>query len=100
MPVPASNDRLKPSAPRPPRRHRRRQRPQKPRCAITDGLQVFVTHKIASGIKPATICPYRTFKKQLGGFAAQRGYQMIDEFTALDIDLFWATSARARRATA
>lgn len=65
--------------------------PAKPRCAITDALQVFVTHKIASGIKPATIRPYRTFKKQVSRFAAEKGYQMIDEFTALDIDLFWAT---------
>jgi hypothetical protein len=53
-------------------------------------LQVFVAHKTASGIKAATLRTYRTFKKRLGGFAAQRGYQMIDEVTPTDIDVFWA----------
>lgn len=62
----------------------------KARCEIPEALQVFVAHKTASGIKAATLRTYRTFKKRLGGFAAQRGYQMIDEVTAIDIDVFWA----------
>jgi hypothetical protein len=43
---------------------------------------------------------YKTFTKQLTIFTDSRGYVMLDQFTASDIDVFTATgsSAHALRA--
>jgi hypothetical protein len=52
-----------------------------------------------AGIAPATLRKQRTFTKQLREFADARGYAMLDQFTSIDIDVFYATwnlGARAK----
>jgi integrase/recombinase XerD len=63
---------------------------EKARVTIADGCQVFITNREAAGLAPATLRKYRTFAKQLGEYADTRGYVMLDQITAADIDLFWA----------
>jgi len=63
--------------------------PEKPRVTITDACKVFITNREAAGLAAATLRKYRTFAKQLGDYADARGYVMLDQITAADIDLFW-----------
>lgn len=64
--------------------------PAKSRVTIADTCQVFITNRESAGLAPATLRKYRTFTKQITAYADSRGYVMLDQFTASDIDLFWA----------
>jgi integrase len=64
--------------------------PEKPRVTIADACQVFITNREAAGLAAATLRKYRTFAKHLGDYADTRGYVMLDQLTAADIDRFWA----------
>jgi integrase len=63
--------------------------PEKRRVTIADACQVFVANREAAGVKPASLRKYRTFTKQISAYADSRGYVMVDQFTADDIDRFW-----------
>jgi integrase len=74
--------------------------PAKPqRIAIADAIKVFLTNRQGAKIAAATLRKYRTFTKQLTDFSDKRGYVMLDQFTAADIDVFysgWNLGARAK----
>lgn len=72
--------------------------PEKPRMTIGDACDVFMTARESSGIAPATLRKYRTFTKQICAYAEARGYVMLDQITAADIDLFWANWKLGARA--
>ena len=60
------------------------------RVAIADATSIFLTNRASTQIAPATLRKYRTFIKQLTEYADGRGYVMIDQFTLVDADLFYA----------
>ena len=60
------------------------------RITIGDACNVFLTNRQATDIAPATRRKYKTFAKQLAGYADTRGYVMLDQFTTGDADLFYA----------
>jgi integrase len=64
--------------------------PDKPRVTVAAAFETFITNREAAGLTAATLRKYRTFAKQVGDFAASRGYVMLDQFTPEDIDRFWA----------
>lgn len=57
---------------------------------LSDACAIFITNREAAGLAGATQRKYRTFTKQLAFFAVDRGYVMLDQFSARDIDQFWA----------
>jgi len=63
----------------------------KSRVTIADACQIFITNRESAGLADATLRKYRTFTKQIGAYADRRGYVMLDQVTADDIDQFWAT---------
>ena len=70
-----------------------------PRISISDACKIFLTNREGAELAPATLRKYRTFTKQLTGYADNRGYVMIDQFTMADADLFaasWKMGARAK----
>jgi hypothetical protein len=69
-----------PSAPEP--------APERPLVAVAAAFETFITNREAAGLTAATLRKYRTFAKQVGDFAASRGYVMLDQFTPEDIDRF------------
>jgi len=69
------------------------------RITLADAVRVFLTHREGARIAPATLRKYRTFTKQLTAFADTRGYVILDQLTAGDIDVFyggWKLGARAK----
>jgi integrase len=64
--------------------------PAKSRVTLVEACEVFKINRESAGLAPATLRKYRTFSKQIAAFADTRGYVMLDQFTAGDIDLFWA----------
>jgi integrase len=60
------------------------------RVSVADATQAFIVNREAAAIAPATLRKYRTFTKQLTAYSDARGYVMLDQFTALDADLFYA----------
>ena len=60
------------------------------RIRIDDAMKAYISLREASKMAPSTLRKYRTFAKQLTEFAEGRGYVMIDQFTAVDIDFFYA----------
>jgi len=60
------------------------------RIMISDATKVFLSLRESAEIAPATLRKYRTFSKQLTAFAHSRGYVMLDQLTAADIDTFYA----------
>ena len=61
------------------------------RITIADAIKVFLSHREAAKIAPATLRKYRSFTKQLEQFAAGRGYIMLDQFASADIDLLYGS---------
>lgn len=49
-----------------------------------------MTARESPGIAPATLRKYQTFINQLTAYTDGRGYVMLDQVMASDIDLFWA----------
>jgi hypothetical protein len=61
------------------------------RVTIADACAAFMTNRESAQIAPATLRKYRTFTKQLMAYADSRGYVMIDQWLAGDVDLFYAS---------
>jgi len=73
--------------------------PSTTRLGIADAVRAYLSIREGARIAPATLRKYRTFTKQLREYADRRGYVMLDQFTAADIDVFyasWALGARAK----
>ena len=60
------------------------------RITIDAASEVFLSLRESDRIAPATLRKYRTFTKQLQAFAASRGYVMLDQLTAADVDRFYS----------
>jgi len=76
-------------------------RPARPKpITIAEAIKVFLAHREAAKIAPSTYNKYRTFTKQLESFAADRGYIALDQFSSLDIDVFYSRMKLGARAKA
>ena len=51
-----------------------------------------------ANVAPATLRKYRTFTKKVQVFGDSRGYVMLDQFTATDMDVFYSGSTLGIRA--
>ena len=60
------------------------------RITIDDAIKSFLAVREGSGISASTLRKHRTFAKQIRALADSRGYAMLDQFTARDIDSFYA----------
>jgi integrase len=67
-----------------------------PRVTIAEAIEVYLANRQAMVAYP-TFRKHRTFAKQLAAFGASRGYVFLDQFRAVDIDVFYATSALGPR---
>lgn len=65
--------------------------PAKTRISIADGSRVFLANRESANLAPATLRKYQTFTKQITAYAESKGYVFLDQITADDIDLFWAS---------
>jgi integrase len=66
---------------------------------IADAIQAYLANREGSGIAPATLRKHRTFTKQVGEFAAARGYVMLDQLRSIDVYVFysnWKLGVRAK----
>jgi integrase len=73
--------------------------PPNPRLKIVEAIRSYLAIREGAGIAPATLRKHRTFTKHLSAFAEARGYAMLDQFTARDIDVFyggWKLGPRAK----
>jgi integrase len=73
--------------------------PDTGRVKITDAIAAFLHVREAAKIAPSTMRKYRTFAKQLRVFADRMGHVMLDQFTAADMDAFyagWPLAARTK----
>jgi hypothetical protein len=59
------------------------------RINIADAIRAYLANRAGSGIVPATLRKRRTFAKQVGEFAAARGYVMLDQLRSIDVDVFY-----------
>jgi hypothetical protein len=66
------------------------------RVTIAEAKLVYLASRQAM-VSHATFRKHRTFAKQLEAFGTSRGYVFLDQFRALDIDVFYATSKLAPR---
>ena len=70
-----------------------------PRITIEEACRIFLATREATVAYP-TLRKYKTFTKQLKAFADTRGYVMLDQFRAGDIDVFYTTSTLGARSKA
>ena len=70
-----------------------------PRITIEEACKVFLATREVSVAYP-TFRKYQTFTKQLQAFADSRGYVMLDQFRASDIDVFYTKSKLGPRSKA
>lgn len=61
------------------------------RITVTEALHAYLAIRSGSGMAVSTLRKHRTFVKQLGQFAENRGYVMLDQFRSSDIDLFYGS---------
>ena len=77
------------------RRQRQLHPPQEPtqpdRITIEDAIKVFLTNREGAQIASPTLRKYRTFARQITGFADSKGYVMLDQIKTSDIDLYYST---------
>jgi integrase len=69
------------------------------RVTIAEAVRAYLASREGTKIGPATLRKYRTFTKQLSTFAESRGYVMVDQIAAADIDVFygnWTLGVRAK----
>jgi hypothetical protein len=59
------------------------------RMTVVQACKLYLDGRESAGLEPATLKKYGTFTKQITRYAESRGYVMIDQFTHVDIDLFW-----------
>lgn len=64
--------------------------PASKRITIADAVVAFLAVREGSKIASSTLRKYRTFCKQLQAFADHKGYLLLDQFTAADVDAFYA----------
>lgn len=55
---------------------------------IADAIKVYLENRGTANVAPGTLRKYRTFTKKLQAFGDSRGYIMLDQFTATDMDVF------------
>jgi|SRR4051794_41526942 hypothetical protein len=67
------------------------------RIPIADGINVYLTKRETANVASATL-RNRTFTKKLEAFGDSRGYVMLDQFTATDMDVFYSSSTLGIRA--
>jgi integrase len=60
------------------------------RITLDDAIKAFLAVREGSGISASTFRKHKTFAKQIRALAESRGYVMLDQFTARDIDTFYA----------
>jgi len=60
------------------------------RITIDDAIRAFLAVRKGSGISASTLRKHKTFAKQIRALADSRGYAMLDQFNARDIDAFYA----------
>jgi len=70
------------------------------RITIVDAVKVFLTNREGTKIASATLRKYKTFTKQLTGFAETQGYVVLDQFTSSDMDVFYSGLSLGVRAKA
>lgn len=61
------------------------------RISIDEAIAAFLAVREGSGISASTLRKHRTFAKQIRALADSRGYAMLDQFSARDIDAFYAS---------
>jgi integrase len=60
------------------------------RITIDDATNAFLAVREGSGISASTLRKHKTFAKQIRALGESRGYVMLDQFTARDVDTFYA----------
>jgi len=60
------------------------------RITIEDALLAYLAVREGSGISESTLRKHRTFSKQIRTLAESRGYVVLEQITARDIDTFYA----------
>jgi integrase len=73
-------------------------RPQ--RTTVADAIKVYLSNREAANLAPASLRKCGVFTRKLQAFADSRGYVMLDQFTARDIDIFYSTSRLGIRSKA
>jgi integrase len=63
--------------------------PRPTRVTIAAAAGAYLSNRAAAKIANSTLRKYKTFIKQLCDFADTRGYVMLEQFTAGDIDVFY-----------
>jgi integrase len=71
-----------------------------PRITIPDAIKVYLSNREAANLAPASLRKYGVFTRKLQAFADSRGYVMLDQFTATDVDVFYSTSKLGIRSKA
>ena len=69
-----------------------------PAITIADAIKVYLGNRETANVAPATLRKYRTFTKKVQVFGDSRGYVMLDQFTATDMDVFYSGSTLGIRA--
>ncbi len=65
--------------------------PQAGPITIADAVKAYLANREGAKISPDTLRKYRTFTKQLSTFAESRGYVLVEQITAGDVDVFYGT---------
>jgi len=72
---------------------------ERPTATIESAFQAYLANRASRDIADSTLAKYRTLVKQLGSFAAHRGYVMLDQIQITDMDEFysqWPDGIRAK----
>jgi len=60
------------------------------RITLADPIRAFLTAREGSGIPASTLRKHKKFAKQIRALVNSRGYVMLNQVTAPDIDTFYA----------
>lgn len=58
--------------------------------SIAASLDAYLLNRKTRNIGDSTLRKYQTFKNQLNAFAGRKGYTVLDQFTVVDMDEFYA----------
>jgi hypothetical protein len=61
--------------------------PQARPITIADAVKAYLANREGAKISPDTLRKYRTFTKELSTFAESRGYVLVEQITAGDVDV-------------
>jgi integrase len=70
------------------------------RITIAAATRLYLANRKTANLAPASLRKYGVFTRKLEAFADARGYVMLDQFTAADIDTFYSTSGLGIRSRA